>query len=168
MFLAMIIMTVVSAVYGAVSTAVSDTGRQKVMKKATNLANQVTRNEKMKSELIDAYNKRDYDLANQILIASPFSGAYKTLVQEKERINQEFEQKKTQIDNLSDDMNKELADVNSHSSASGVIGGTQAHLAANEAKDDYSGEINKLVSGGVTNISDKKGSLGAIKDPVKK
>lgn len=168
MLIASMIMAIIATVLGVADSAVGGTARQKMLRKAEKLANQVNKVESLKNDLLTAYNSKDYELANNILMASPFSGSYQTLKKERARVTDEFNSKRQQLDELTKKINDSRAQASAGSTASGIVDGSLAHSQANSIKDDYSNEINKLVSGGVTNISSNQSSLGALPDPIKK
>lgn len=140
------------ALIGITDLVVSDTGRQKVLKQVEKLENQINQVSGLKQDLLDAFQKKDYALANDILISSPFSATYKKLLDDKERINKEFKEKKSRIEKLENEIEVSKGKYSSHSTASGLVGGTLAHLE--DAKSDFSADINNLVNGGINTISD--------------
>lgn len=159
-------MAIVGLVLGIADNAVAGTARQKMLAKAEKLANQINKVDSLRNDLLNAYNNKDYELANNIMLASPFSGAYQTLKNERIRVKNEYEMKKKHLDDLSDEINKSRAAASAGSTASGLVDGSIAHANADKVKDDFSTEINKLVSGGATNISENTNSLGPVPDPV--
>lgn len=161
-------MAIIGLVLGIADNAVAGTARQRMLVKAEKLANQINKVDSLKNDLLNAYNNKDYELANNIMLASPFSGAYQTLKDERLRVKNEFESKRERLNNLSDEINRNRTEASAGSTASGLVDGSMAHINADKIRDDFSGEINKLVSGGATNISDNTSSLGPIKDPVNK
>lgn len=136
-----------------IDQVVGDTGRAKVLRIVKSLEDQINRTTTLKNQLIDAFNRKDYDLANSLLYSSPFSGTYQILQKERDRIQREAKDKYDRIQNVEDKIAKSKAEYDQHTTAAGTVGGTLAHLE--DAKSDFTNDINDLVKGGVTTISNQ-------------
>lgn len=164
--LAFLILTFAGVLTKVLDSSVAGTASYKARQIAIKLGSQIAKTEGMANQLVEAYNRRDYELANNILLASPFSGSYQTLINDRERINKEFKAKKTKLENLSKEMSASKAYADIAMNTSDWIAGANEHENLDKIKHDYKDEIDKLVSGGISEIStnDKPFDTAALEE----
>lgn len=163
MFIAMLILTLVASAVGIADNVTSGIARKKVSEKAAKLAQQIDRNSELRDKLFQAYQAKDYALANMLIQASPFSGAYNKIVEESKAIKKEYEAKDKQLRDEIDKIRDKKNSVESHSSASGIVDGAMGIHSANKTDTTYN-NVEGLVNAGISNIN--SGSLSGNIGPI--
>lgn len=142
LFIVSLIISTVLAVDQAVGQSMANDRNNKITKEATKVYNDIAKDRDLVNRLLDAYNRRDTALANQMLISSPFGTRIQVLKQayKKNQKNISDTNKKLgDIDKQQTDISSQISEKQSKSQTSGSA---IVDLISGAAKDPTTEPIN--------------------------
>lgn len=142
LFIVSLIISTVLAVDQAVGQSMANDRNNKITKEATKVYNDIAKDRDLVNRLLDAYNRRDTALANQMLISSPFGTRIQVLKQAYKKNQKNISDTNKKLG----DVDKQQTDISSHisekQSKSQTSGSAIVDLISGAAKDPTTEPIN--------------------------
>lgn len=150
MITASIIVGIIASAYGVAGAIYGSVQANRLNSLATKIANALNTNSELKSKVLQAYQDKDYKLANALISNSPVGSAYRNLKNEIDKNKREKDAKIQEIE----DSDKELKEAQAglKTPTNDLIGGVVNSIGDNTAKVDAALKTSSnLIEGGMKN-----------------
>lgn len=129
----------------------------KIKARLDKLSQSISKNSQLDQQLTEAFNRKDMNLANSILSASPFGGSVHILRDQAKQLKKDYDKNKDIIQKeearLLEEQNR-LNDIQNNIGG-GIVGGIYGTAELNKGTSESSQAYKDLVNGGITNFENK-------------
>lgn len=141
-FIISLIISTALAVDQTVGQSLANDRSNKITKEATRIYNEIAKDRDLASRLLDAYNKRDAALANQMLMSSPFGNRIQVLKRAYQKNQKDIANTNAKIGDIERENTRVSSLINEKQSKSQTSGSAIGDLISGAAKDPTTEPIN--------------------------